>query len=293
MPELSTLVNVAFVVLFAPLLDGIERRVKARLQTRQGPPILQSWYDLIKLLKRPSIEPSGSFGWLFRLAPAVALSSVLLASTFVPSLLARSMGFWGDLIAFVYLLALASLFLALGGFASCNPYAQIGSHREISLLMAEEFSLAFIVAGLAVSAGGLAFSAMFPLPLKASSVVGVLAFAVMVYVSGARVPFDVAEAEPEIVEGPLIEFSGRSLGLMKLTAYVRRLLLFTVLLNFVIPFGGVLRSSVYVAALLVLSAAYAAFEAYFGRFRTADAVRFLKRFAAAGFVCWLLAVLGW
>ncbi len=293
MNALGAVVNVIFVLLFAPFLDGIERKVRARLQTRWGPPLLQTWYDLVKLFRRPSTEPEGSVGWLFRLAPALSIAAVVTAATFVPSLTGRYMGFWGDMIAFVYLSSLVSIVIAVGGFASKNPYAQIGSHREVSMMMAEEFSLAFIIAGLAMAAGGLSFSSMFPLPLKPSSVVGVIAFAVMVYVSGARVPFDVAEAEPEIVEGPLIEFSGRALGLVRLSTYVKRTLLFTVLLDLVLPFTSVVRIPIYLGCLIALSVIYASFEAYFGRFRTENAVRFLKKFSVVGLLCWILAVVGW
>ncbi len=290
---IPVIVNVAFLLLFAPVVDGVERKVKARLQNRQGPSLFQTWYDLLKLFRRPSTEPMNSVRWLFRITPPLVLASLLLSASVIPSILPFSMNFWGDMILFVYLLSLSSIAITLGGFASRNPYAQIGSHREMSMLMAEEFALAFILAGLAVSAGGLSFTRMFPLPLKVSSIVGILAFAVITYISGSRLPFEVSEAEPEIVEGPLIEFGGRSLGVLKLALYLKRILLITVLLDFFIPSHGPLRSFIYICGVFVLSISYASIEAYFGRFRTRDAVRFLKRFAIMGIICWILAVVGW
>lgn len=287
------IVNVIFAVIFAPLLDGLERKVKAKLQTRQGPPLVQTWFDLIKLFKRPSVTPSESIGWLFRLGPPIALASILTAFFFVPAILPDSMRFWGDIIAFIYLMTLSTVAVTLGGFSSGNPYAQIGSHREVSLFMAEEFSLAFVIAALSVSVKSFTLSSLFPLPLKASALIGALLFAVLAYVSGARVPFDVSEAEPEIVEGPLIEYSGRQLALLKLSIYTKRLLLFTVFLNFFLRGSPAVRAIYYVIGLIVLSVIYSAIEASCGRFRTKDAVRFLKRFSVLGALCWLLALMGW
>jgi len=287
------IVNVIFAVIFAPLLDGLERKIKAKLQTRQGPPILQTWFDLIKLFRRPSATPSESVRWLFRLGPPIALASILTAFFFVPAILPDSMKFWGDIIAFIYLMTLSTVAVTLGGFSSGNPYAQIGSHREISLFMAEEFSLAFVIAALAVSAKSFTLSNLFPLPFKASALIGAMLFVVLTYVAGVRVPFDVAEAEPEIVEGPLIEYSGRQLAFLKLSIYTKRLLLFTVFLNFFLRGTPVIRATCYVIGLLVLSVIYSTVEASCGRFRTKDAVKFLKRVSILGALCWLLAVMGW
>ncbi|WP_297071309.1 respiratory chain complex I subunit 1 family protein [Thermococcus sp.] len=293
MSLVGSAINVIFAVITAPFLDGLERKVKAKLQTRQGPPLTQTWLDLIKLFKRPSVKPSNSIGWLFQAGPSIALASILTAFFFVPTILPDSMKFWGDMIAFLYLTTLGTVAVALGGFSSGSPYAQIGSHREVSVFMAEELSLAFVVAALAVSVKGFTLSNLFPLPIKASTVVGALLFGVLTYVAGARIPFDVAEAETEIVEGPLIEYSGKQLALLKLSTYTKRFLLFTVFLNFFIRGDVIVRGLSYVIGLVILSVVYSAVEASCGRFRTRDAVRFLKRLSIFGAVCWLLAVVGW
>ncbi len=287
------IINVIFAVITAPFLDGFERKVKAKLQTRQGPPLTQTWLDLIKLFKRPSVKPSDSVGLLFQVGPPIALASILTVFLFVPTILPDSMTTWGDMILFIYLTTLSTMTVALGGFSSGNPYAQIGSHREVSIFMAEEFSLAFVIAALAVSVKSFTLSNLFPLPIKVSTVVGALLFGVLTYVAGARVPFDVAEAESEIVEGPLIEYSGRQLALLKLSIYTKRLLLFTVFINFFIRGDVTIRGLSYVLCLVLLSVVYSTVEASCGRFRTRDAVRFLKRFSLLGALCWLLAVMGW
>jgi len=293
MSLVGSAINVIFAVITAPLLDGLERKVKAKLQTRQGPPLTQTWLDLIKLFRRQSVKPSNSVGWLFQAGPSIALASILTAFFFVPTILPESLKFWGDMIAFLYLMTLSTVAIVLGGFSSGSPYAQIGSHREISIFMAEELSLAFIIAALAVSVKSFTFSSLFPLPIKVSTVVSVLLFAVLAYVAGARVPFDVAEAETEIVEGPLIEYSGKQLALLKLSTYTKRLLLFTVFLNFFIRGNLVVRAFCYVIGLVILSVVYSTVEASCGRFRTKDAVRFLKRLSIFGAMCWVLAVMGW
>ena len=95
------------------------------------------------------------------------------------------------------------------------------------------------------------------------------------------------------MEGPLIEYSGKQLALLKLSTYTKRFLLFTVFLNFFIRGDVIVRGLSYVIGLVILSVVYSAVEASCGRFRTRDAVRFLKRLSIFGAVCWLLAVVGW
>ncbi|NJE08813.1 formate hydrogenlyase subunit 4 [Thermococcus sp. M39] len=286
-------VNLAFALLIAPVIDGFERKIRARLQNRQGPSILQTWWDLIKLLKRPTVEPQGSIKSLYKLAPYITFTAVLTAYLVVPTLLPSSMNFIGDFIVVVYLLGLATLSFVIGAFSSGNPYAQIGSNREVSLFMSEELLLALIVSTIAVIGKSLSFEQLFPLPLRISSALALILLFVVVYVASARLPFDIAEAEPEIIEGPLIEYSGKHLGLLEYSIFLKRLLLYSLLLNFIIPIQNPIRLVCYLIGIVILSVIYSTFEAYYGRFRIDQAVKLMKKLSAVALVVWIIAVVGW
>ncbi|ALM75285.1 respiratory chain complex I subunit 1 family protein [Thermococcus barophilus] len=286
-------INLAFALLIAPIVDGLERKIRARLQNRQGPSILQTWWDLIKLFKRPTVEPQDSVKSLYKLAPYVTFTAVLIAYLIVPTLLPSSINFIGDFIVVVYLLGLATLSFVIGAFSSGNPYAQIGSNREVSLFMSEELLLAFIVGTIAVIGKSLSFDQLFPLPLRISSVLALLLLLLVIYVASARLPFDIAEAEPEIIEGPLIEYSGKHLGLLEYSIFLKRLLLYSLLLNFILPIQNPTRLIGYLLGIMILSMIYSTFEAYYGRFRIDQAVKLMKKLSALALIVWIIAVVGW
>ena len=286
-------INLTFALLIAPVVDGFERKIRARLQNRQGPPILQTWWDLIKLFKRPTIEPQDSVKSLYKLAPYVTFTAVLAAYLIVPTLLPGSINFIGDFILVVYLIGLATLSFVIGAFSSGNPYAQIGSNREVSLFMSEELLLAFIIGTIAVIGKSLSFERLFPLPLRISSALALVLLFLVIYVASARLPFDIAEAEPEIIEGPLIEYSGKHLGLLEYSIFLKRLLLYSLLLNFILPVQNPTRVIGYLIGIVILSLVYSTFEAYYGRFRIDQAVKLMKKLSAVALVVWIIALLGW
>lgn len=286
-------INLAFALLIAPVVDGFERKIRARLQNRQGPPILQTWWDLIKLFKRPTIEPQDSVKSLYKLAPYVTFTAVLTAYLIVPTLLPSSINFIGDFIVVVYLLGLATLSFVIGAFSSGNPYAQVGSNREVSLFMSEELLLAFIIGTIAVIGKSLSFERLFPLPLRISSALALVLLFLVIYVASARLPFDIAEAEPEIIEGPLIEYSGKHLGLLEYSIFLKRLLLYSLLLNFILPVQNPTRVIGYLIGIVILSLVYSTFEAYYGRFRIDQAVKLMKKLSAVALIVWIIALVGW
>lgn len=291
--NLLVVINILFALIFAPLFDGLERKVKARLQNRQGPSIFQTWWDLIKLFKRPPVIPSDSVKRSYVLAPYITFTAILTAYLVVPTLLPQSLSFAGDFILVVYLVSLATLVFSLGAFSSGNPYAQLGSNREISLLMGEEVVLAFVVGILALIGRSLSFEVLFPLPLKISSILGLALLFVVVYVSSARIPFDIPEAEPEIVGGPLIEYSGRHLALFEYSIYLKRFLLYSLFLNFILPREMITRTGGFLLGLILLSIIYSSLEAYYGRFRLDQAIKLMKKLSAVALVVWLIALMGW
>jgi NADH-quinone oxidoreductase subunit H len=211
----------------------IDRKVTARVQYRKGPPFFQPWYDIVKLLGKETIIPRNASKAIFVMAPLLGFASVVMVATLLwanNNNLFNS--FLGDIIVIIYLLAIPSISIMLGGFASGNPLSRIGASREMKLLLGYElpFILAILVPIIKSSfslriADILSFQAQHgAFALQAS---GILALIVMVLCIQAKlglVPFDMPEAETEIIAGPLVEYSGAGLAVFRL---MKNMLLFT------------------------------------------------------------------
>ena len=204
----------------------VDRKVTARVQYRVGPPLLQPLYDLIKLLGKEPIVPKEGSVVLFLLSPLFAVASITLASTILLSVnLLGKTGFVGDLIVIIYLLTIPSLSMILGASASANPLASLGASREMKLILSYEPAFILAVFAVVMKAGGVInLSRIVDFQVAngalAGSISGCLAFIVAILCTHAKlalVPFDVPEAETEIMGGTLIEYSGAPLALFKLT----------------------------------------------------------------------------
>ncbi len=232
--------NILLVLLAAPLLDGVLRKVRARIHSRQGPPVLQTYYDLAKLMVKE--DQSGANNFLFNAAPVICLGSVLLAALFVPMGGVVPLGFSGDILVLVYVLTLAPIFLCLGGMASGSPYAYVGVNREIMLLMVVEPVLAVALISTAVKANSLMLAQCIDRYVSSapeiSLIVGAIAFFLILQPEVSKVPFDLAEAEQEIMEGPLIEYSGRKLALLKWSMYSKQIVLIGLFTGVFLPWPG-------------------------------------------------------
>ncbi len=210
----------------------IDRKVTARLQYRVGPPLLQPLTDLVKLMGKETTVPSTATRPVFFAAPLVGLSAVMVASAVVWAANASAhSGFVGDWIVLIYLLVIPSLSMVAAGFASGNPVAGLGASREMKLVLSYElpFVLALLVPVLQ-SGGDIRLGAIIEFQRAsgavAGSLSGLLALLVVVLVTQAKlalVPFDIPEAETELAEGPLIEYSGPLLGTFRL---MRNMMLF-------------------------------------------------------------------
>ena len=229
------------------LASWIDRKVTARVQYRVGPPLLQPVIDIVKLLGKETLVPRGSSKVTFLLAPVIGFASVILVSTLLwLNNIWIDKTFLGDLIVVVYLLAIPSMSIIIGGFASRNPLASLGASREMKLILSYElpFILAILVSviksNFSLRLGEIvAFQAQNGVILGSLS--GVLAFIVLIMCIQAKlalVPFDIPEAETEIVGGPLIEYSGTSLAIYRLT---KNMLLFVLPFFLMILFMGGLR----------------------------------------------------
>lgn len=217
----------------------VDRKVTARVQMRVGPPLLQPFYDVAKLMIKETCVPAGGSRGLFLSAPLLGLAGAALASTMIwRALLFPGQGFTGDLIVVLYVLTMPAVAVVLGSFASRNPLASLGGSREMKLMLSYElpFVLAVLVPVIKVQsirldhivAGGAAIG----------SLSGFLALLVAMLCMQAKltlVPFDAPEAETELTGGAYIEYSGPPLAVFKTT---RAMMLFTMPVFLVTVFCG-------------------------------------------------------
>ena len=221
-----------FVAVIGLLLAGIDRKVLARMQKRIGPPIMQPFYDFFKLLGKETIVPHSANRTAYLLAPILGLVSLIVVALFIPIFSFSTFSGNADLIVILYLLTVPAVALIMGGSASGSPFAGIGISREMVAMMAYELPLVIVLLSVAKKVGGdsLCFSLQQIVEWQANNgcalfqwslIPAALAMLLVIPAEVGTQPFDVAEAETEICEGPLVEYSGAPLGVFKLNTAMK------------------------------------------------------------------------
>lgn len=232
-------------VLFAcaPLLSGISRVARARLHNRRGPGVLQEYRDLFKLLGRQSIAPAASC-WVFRLMPFVMVGVMLTIATALPVITINSpLPLLGDLITLIYLFAIARFFFAIAGLDTGSPFTGIGASREamLGVLVEPILLLGLWVAALVAGSTHIShitdtvyhWSREASIPLF----LALCACAFATFIEMGKLPFDLAEAEQELQEGPLSEYSGSGFALLKWGISLKQLVVLQMFVGVFLPWG--------------------------------------------------------
>ncbi|MDD5566321.1 MAG: NADH-quinone oxidoreductase subunit H [Candidatus Omnitrophica bacterium] len=204
----------------------IDRKLTARIQYRVGPPWYQNFVDILKLCYKETVVPYAGSRAAFLLSPIAGFLSMIL----VVSILGRAIqspleSFAGDLIVVTYLLIIPALAVIIGASSSNNPFASIGASREMKLILGYELPFVLAMAVVVIkSHGALNLGAIINRQIAfgphIASFSGALAFVVALLCIQAKlclVPFDMSEAEQEIMAGALVEYSGFPLAVIKLT----------------------------------------------------------------------------
>lgn len=298
---LGCLANVVLVLLVAPFCEGLLRKVTARIQSRQGPPLWQPYFDLLKLLGKEDLE-SGEAPLMQRFAVYLSLATVLTTACLIPLGAPVPLNTAGDAILLIYLLTLGGVCTLLGGLAAGSTYSVLGISREMMTMIALEplFAVAIVVGavhtqsfrletvlhGSVYATGGVPWSGIVLL------VVMLLSFQGFVQ----RVPFDIAEAETELMEGPLVEYSGPKLALFKYAQMCRLVVHSALFVNLFLPWGsgvgfplGWLWFWIKVFALVLFVTLVAATHA---RYRIDQAIRYFAGLLAVAVAALVLATYG-
>jgi NADH-quinone oxidoreductase subunit H len=232
-----------FLLGFSLAGEWLDRVLYARMQNRVGPPWFQPLADIIKLAAKEDTIPEGADRTIFKLMPVVALTTTVVASFYVPLWSTQALfSFSGDLVVVLYLLTIPTLTFFLGGWFSRSLYSMIGAGRAITQLFAYEIPLLLAILAPAMLAGSWsisevsAFYAERPLWTLAN-VVGFGVAVVALLGKLERVPFDIPEAETEIVAGSFTEYGGRLLGMFRLCVDIEMIVGASLIAAVYLPFG--------------------------------------------------------
>jgi formate hydrogenlyase subunit 4 len=303
-------VQMVLVVAVAPAVLGVTRKVRARLLRRIGPPVLQPYRDLWKLMHKEAVLADNA-SWIYRTAPYLIFAATWVAVALVPSYATGLLFSWSaDLIAIVALLGTARFALALAGMDVGTAFGGIGSSREMMIASLAEPAMLLIVFTVALVAGTTQLSAVATIfsagsaGLRVSLGLGLFAFLLVAVAENARIPIDNPATHLELTmvhEAMVLEYSGRHLAVIEAASALKLVLYFSLIICLFIPFGiagpgaGLSDYAVgivaYLAKLLMLAALLPVGETSVAKMRVFRYPLFVgSAFAAAALAVFLLFV---
>ncbi len=286
-------------LLLAPLLLGVIRRTKAAFAGRHGPPFLQAYYDLIRLLRKGAVY-SRHASWVFHLAPAISLATMLAALTLLPAAGAGALfAFPGDLILFAYCFGLQRFFMVAAALDTGSSFGGMGASRDVQIAALAEPALILSLASLVRISGSLSFSGMFQVANEATWPATVLIGAALVIVflaENARIPVDDPATHLELTmihEVMLLEYSGPDLAMVQYGAALKLWVLGAWIVNLgmgYLPFSGLPAMAAFLAGMLLLAVAVGVIESIMARLSLLRVPQLLIGAAALALLAFLLAL---
>jgi NADH-quinone oxidoreductase subunit H len=268
------------------------RKIFARVQSRRGPllwmpgawqdinrsKLLQPLYDIIKLFSKQTIIPHTA-STLFTWGPVLALICALSVTLFVP-VAGNAFDYSFSLVVIFYLLIFVTLFIIVGGISSASLFAAMGGVREVELMLANEIPFILGTFALAITYNTLSIREMMGFNILVNPLAAVAVF-IAILVKLHVKPFDIPEADSEIVGGLTTEYSGKLLGILEITKLI---MLFALSALFVdlflwVPASGALAWVEFIVLVLVVGGAIGIVNALFARFRIEQATKWLFRFS--------------
>ena len=245
---LVQLFQMTIILALAPLLTGLVRKVKARLQRRRGPPLIQPYRDLRRLLGKEVVLADNA-SWLFRVAPYIIFAVTWVAAALIPTFATGLLFSWsGDLIAIAALLGSARFVQALAALDIGTSFGGIGSSRDLMIASLAEPAMVMIVFSVALIAGSTQLSTIAEhlldshVGLRVSLALALVALVIVALAENARIPVDNPATHLELTmvhEAMVLEYSGRHLAMIDLAAFLKLLLYVSMIGCIFVPFGMV------------------------------------------------------
>ena len=243
---LVQLCQMLIVLALAPLLTGYVRKVKAHLLRRQGPPVLQPYRDLLRLVRKEAVVAASS-SWVFRAAPYLVFGTTWVAAALVPTFATGLyFSYAADVIAIVALLGSARFMLALAGLDVGTSFGGIGSSREMMIASLAEPAMLMAVFTLSLLAGSTQLSSIAAslqgpeTGLRISLALALVALVMVAIAENARIPIDNPATHLELTmvhEAMILEYSGRHLALIEAASYLKLLLYLSIISCVFFPWG--------------------------------------------------------
>ncbi len=259
------LLQMTLVIALAPGLTGLTRKVKARWTRRRGPPLLQPYFDLARLVRKEAIVAHSATSY-FRFAPYLIFASTWVAAALVPTFATGLLFSWSaDLIAIVALLGFARFALTLAGMDVGTSFGGLGSSREAMFATLAEPAMMAIVFCLALLAGSTQLSTIAEVMtahhvgLRVTLAMALVALVMVALAENGRVPIDNPATHLELTmvhEAMILEYSGRHLALIELAAMLKLLLYVSLIACVFVPWGVAIGDAS-VSARLIGAGAYA------------------------------------
>ena len=243
------LVQVAFLLLFAPLLEGILARLEEMIQGKHGPSIFQPYYDIAKLFAKDEVV-SEETTWVFRFAPIINFTMPVFVVLLIPALTAYPLffAFMGDMVAVGFLMALGGFFVALAAIDTGNVYGPIGASRTrmVGFLAEPVFILVFFSVSYIANATipyivNATWAESWASMLQPAHLLVMIAFFMLILADEGRIPVDSPSGKVEIAmigHSKNLEYSGAGAALMKWAGAMKFMILMIVFLNVLVtPWG--------------------------------------------------------
>jgi len=258
------------ILILGLITSWIDRKVTARVQARIGPPWFQPVADILKLLGKETLVPENSVRTIFLTAPLFGLAGMALAAALLGHVFVQpELSFVGDVVVLIYLLIVPAAALIIGASASGNPMAIVGASREMKLILGYELPFLIVIATVIYKTG---FNFRLAAIIEAQaqngwnlwSISGIIGFIVLLLSTQAKlglVPFDIPEADQELMGGIITEYSGPPLAVVKMTKTmllaVMPLFMVTLLMGGIRPEGlsiiwGILKYIVIVVLIVLI-----------------------------------------
>ncbi|MBR7139191.1 MAG: NADH-quinone oxidoreductase subunit H [Lentisphaeria bacterium] len=239
------ILNLILALLLAPVLFGVLNKVKAFFAGRKGPRIMQTWYDIFKLLRKGTVY-STSTTWIFKFAPVGTLAALAIAMLFLPLGFTESpLRFQGDALLFLYMLGLGRILTVLGALDTASSFEGMGAARELEFSIISEGTMLLLLIFLALQSGSCELSSMFcgrggSFWLKAAPamVLAAVALYVVLLTESCRVPVDDPETHLELTmihEAMILDNSGPDLAFIHYGAGLKLWIFGAILTALVIP----------------------------------------------------------
>jgi formate hydrogenlyase subunit 4 len=307
MSNVAQAIQVLLVLFLAPLLIGYVRKVRARLLRHRGPPLLQPYRDLMRLMRK-DVVVADSASWLFRVAPYLVFSAIWVAAAVLPTF-AADLAFSrsADLIVIVALLGTARFFLALAGLDVGTSFGGIGTSREIMIATLAEPAMLMVVFTVSLLAGStqlssvVAFTGGPDVGVRISLALALFGLAMVGLAECGRIPVDNPATHLELTmvhEAMVLEYSGRHLAMIELAAALKLLVYLSLIVAIFAPWGIAVEgeggaaylggAAVYVAKLAVAGFTLSVFETAIAKMRVFRVSQFLAMALMLGLLGTLL-----